>query len=192
MQNYNHIKDTIDISNESGPVTEPVSLQEMNIYLRLQGFIDDNDSTSIPEFTDDDELIEEDITCARQALEEELGVSIVTHTWRAVGATNGAGNVQLMYGPVTSITSITNSEGTEYDETDEDEVKLIGDYLKYPNDCDMTVEYEAGFSDVPKPIITEIKRMVAYMYENRGDVDGLEGYKYTSAVLKYSRKSWLV
>lgn len=191
MQNNNHIKDTIDISNESGPVTEPVTLDEMKTYLKLVGFIDDNDSTSIPEFEDDDDLLEEMITTSRQTLEEELNVSIVNHTWRAVGATNQAGNVQLKYGPVNSITSIKDSEGTAYDESDPDVVKLIGDYLKYPNDCDMTVEYEAGFSDVPKPIITEIKRMVAYMYENRGDVDGLEGYKYTSAVLKYSRKSWL-
>lgn len=191
MQNYNIIVDTKDISEESGPVTEPVSLAEMKAYLKMQGFIDDNDSTSIPEFDDDDDLIEELITNARQTLEEELRVSIIEHTWQAVGVTNLAGMVQLLYGPNIVITSIEDSEGEAYDHTDEDEVKLVGDHLKYPNACDMTVEYTAGFETVPKAIITEIKRMAAYLYEHRGDEDGLEGYKYTSNVLKYSRKPWL-
>lgn len=189
MQNYNHIKDTIDISSESGPVSEPVTLSEMKVYLRLNGFIDDNDSTSIPEFTDDDSLIEEFITSARQGLEEELGASIISHTWRAVGVTNQAGNVQLAYGPVLEITSVKDDEDNAYET---DNIKAVGDYLSKPCDCGMTVEYEAGYENVPNPLITEIKRMVTYMYENRGDVDGLQGYQYTSAALKYNRKSWLV
>lgn len=38
---YNHIYNVDDISNESGEVTEPVTLQEMKDYLRLEGFSTD-------------------------------------------------------------------------------------------------------------------------------------------------------
>lgn len=193
--NYNLIKDTLDISNESGPVTEPVSLEEMKNYLRQEGFIDDDDSTAITDFEDDDTMIEELISGNRETLEELLNVSIVSHSWRAVGATNLAGNVQLKYAPVSyknsgsiTITSILDSEGEAYDESDADVVRLVGNFLKFPNDCDMTIEYDVVVIDVPKTIKTEIMRMVAYQYENRGDVDGLTGYKYSDGIYKYSRQ----
>lgn len=189
MQNVNNILDTIDISNESGPVTEPVTLTEMKNYLRLEGFIDDNDSTSVPAFDDDDSDIEDFITEARDTLEKELNVSIIEHTWRAIGVTNEAGMVQLWYGPVTALLSVVNSEG---DTVDVDNTEIIGDHLSEPNYCNMTVEYTAGYSTIPKAIINEIKRMVAYQYEHKGDEDGLEGYKYTSNVMKHSRKAWLI
>ena len=190
MQNYNIILDTIDIS-EGSSVTEPVSLAEMKTYLRLQGFIDDNDSTAIPAFEDDDAIIEEMITAARQSLEEKLGCSIVEHTWQAIGVTNQAGNIQLKYGPVTAITAITDEKGDAYDHTDTDIVKLVGDFLKIPTDSNMTVNYTAGFTDLPKPIIVEIKRIVAWLYQHRGDEVDAEDYKCSAAVLKYSRRSWL-
>ncbi len=186
--NSNHIKDTIDISSGSGEVVEPVTLEGMKDYLRVAGFVDDSDSTSIPEFDDDDELIKEFITTARQHAEEKLNVSIINHEWSAIGVNNQCGNQQLNYGPVRSIISVKDSDEKEYDIS---RIKVIGDFLVCPNDCNMTVDYEAGFTKVPEPIITEIKRMVAYLYINRGDVDGLEGYKY-SISLKYSRRSWLV
>lgn len=193
MQNYNIILGIEDISDESGPVSEPVTLQEMKDYLRLGGFIDDNDSTSIPAFTDDDDLIEELITGSRQALEEELGVSIIEHTWKITGVTNQAGDILLPYGPVTEITSVLDSYGDAIDHTDTDKVKVQGDFLKYPNECDMVIEYTAGYTSgkLPKAIITEIKRMVAYQYENRGDVAGLQGYKFSDIVYKFNRKPWL-
>lgn len=201
MQNYNIISGIEDISDESGPASEPVTLPEMKDYLRLGGFIDDDDSTAIPEFTDDDDLIEEMITAARQALEEELGSSIIQHSWKATGVTNLAGEIQLPYGPVTEITSVLDCNGDAIDHTDSDEVKLQGDFLKYPNQEDMIIEYTAGYASgkLPKPIVVEIKRMVAYMYENRGDEvasgryrETFDGYKFTDNVSKYKRKSWLV
>jgi uncharacterized phiE125 gp8 family phage protein len=188
MQNVNFIKDTIDISDESGSVTEPVTLTEMKSYLRLVGFVDDNDSTSVDDFTDDDDMITEMITEAREFLEEELGISIVDHTWKAVGVTNVAGNVQLQYGPVKEISSILDEDG---DTVETDLIELIGDFLDEPNYCDMTVTYTAGMDTVPKSLKSEIKRIVAYYYTHRGDEDGLKGYQISSQALKYSRRSWL-
>lgn len=188
MQNYNNILDTIDITTGSGGA-EPVTLQVMKNYLKLQGFIDNNDSTSVDDFEDDDDLIEEMITAARQYLEQALGISIISHTWKAVGATNQAGYLQLRFGPVTEVTSIINCEGdaVEY----EDDTERAGDYLITPNLTGMQIEYEAGFETVPKSIISEIKRIVAYMYSHRGDEAGLDQYVITPMAKQYNRKPWL-
>lgn len=188
MQKVNHIVETIDISNESVQVEEPVTLYDMKNYLKTEGFIDDNDSSPVEDPTQDDFEIMDFITGARQELEEVLGISIVPHTWRAVGVTNQAGNIRLENGPNISITSITNSDGDAYDHEDDDKVRLTGDRLEYPNDDRMTIEYEAGYTTVPKTIIKEIKRMVAYYYEHRGDEDKIEPYKYTAGVMAYSKK----
>lgn len=189
MQNYNIILLTEDIS-EGSAVVEPVSLQEMKSYLRLDGFLDDDDSTDVPPYEDDDALIEELITSARQELEEYLNCSIISHDWRCSGVTNTAGSIQLPYGPVTELTLIEDSEGDEFDLEDTGEVKRRGDYLVYPTQEDMTVEYTAGFVIVPRAITAEIKRMVAWKYEHRGDED-VAPYQYSDGVLKYSRSSWL-
>lgn len=187
MQNYNHIVVTEEIT-EGSLGAEPISLSEMKNYLRLDGFIDDDDATAIPKFTEDDALIGELITMAREVLEEKLGVSIIEHSWRASGVTNQAGMIQLEYGPVTEITAFTDSEGDEIDFEDEDVVKRIGDYIKFPCYDDMTIEYTAGYAIIPRAVKVEIKRMVAWMYEHRGDEDKLEGYKYSDGIMRYSRR----
>lgn len=188
MQNYNLIRNTMDISSESAGSIEPATLEEVKSYLKLQGFIDDNDSTPVDDFADDDDLIEELTTTARQLLEQELGISIINKELESI-VTNLAGGQQLPYGPVRGITSITDEHG---EEIDEDNIKLRGDYLDCPRQCNMKVRYSAGYDAVPIALKTEIKRIVAYLYENRGDVDGLDGYKFSASVYAYSRGSWLV
>jgi len=181
MNNYNIILDTKDISDVSDGVAEPVSLQEMKDYLRLEGLEGVGD-----DFDFDDEKIEEFITTARQTLEETLGISIVDHTYQATGVTNQAGYIQLRYGPVKEITEVLNEDDDAYES---DDIKRVGDYLKKPCDCNMTVTYTAGWDTgkLPKPLVTEIKRMVAYMYEHLGDEDNLKGYVISDGVYKYSR-----
>lgn len=181
MNNYNIILDTKDITDVSGGPTEPVTLPVMKDYLRLEGLEGVGD-----DFDFDNDKIEEFITTARQTLEETLGISIVDHTWEATGVTNNAGHLLLKYGPVKEITSVTNESDTAYEA---DNIKRAGDYLKSPTDCSMTVTYTTGWDagKLPKPLVTEIKRMVAYMYEHVGDEDNLKGYVISDGVYKYSR-----
>jgi uncharacterized phiE125 gp8 family phage protein len=181
MNNYNIILDTKDVSDVSGPVTEPVPLTDMKDYLRLEGLEGVGD-----DFDFDDDKIEEFIATARQTLEETLGISIIQHTWQAIGVSNHAGNIQLRYGPVIALAEVLDSDDEAYDT---DNTKVYGDYLKKPGDCSMTVTYTAGYetSKIPKPLITEIKRIVAYMYEHVGDEDNLKGYVISDGVYKYSR-----
>jgi hypothetical protein len=77
---YNLLIDWEDQTNESG-LTEPVTVQEVKNYLRLEGFIDSSESIS-SEFNDDDVLIANLITSARERLEEFTGLSFIPKTWQ--------------------------------------------------------------------------------------------------------------
>jgi uncharacterized phiE125 gp8 family phage protein len=201
MQNYNHVYQVKDITDVSGDPVEPVQLDEVKSYLRLEGF-QDVDESDITEFDDDDDLIETLIVTARKKLEKLYGISIVEKTLRAV-ITNLAGDIEIPQGPVISITSLKNSEGddiTDYtitgyttDELEED----INDFvtLECPNQCKMVMVYEAGYVQVPEPLKVEILRMVAWYFTNRGDVSvrpslyGFDGFQYLTG--EYNRNSWL-
>jgi uncharacterized phiE125 gp8 family phage protein len=166
MQKYNLIISVKDITDESG-ITEPVTVDEVKNYIRLEGFIDVDESEATP-FTEDDDLIEDLITSARERLEKELGISIVTKTLRAT-FTNLCGMIEIPYGPVISVTTLTDEDATEIDE---DDYTLIGDdyqLLKSPCYENMQMTYEAGFTTVPKAIKQAILIEVAYRFINRGE-----------------------
>lgn len=182
----NLIHKVTDVTDESGDPQEPVTVGECKDYMRLQGFTD-VDQSGEEDYDDDDTLIAEFITTARMTLEEKLGVSIVPKTYEAL-INNDARMCQLPYGPVISVTGILDSDD---EATDADDIDLRGDHLYAPRQCNIRVTYTAGYDSVPKPLVTEIKRMVAYMFVHRGDEDNLEGFKYLYAN-RYSRRSWLV
>lgn len=115
--NINYSK-TIDVSDESGSITEPVTVQEVKDYLRLEGFVDAGDSTStdLSDFTYDDDLIEELITAVRERFEEICGISIVPKTLKSM-ITNVCGFIEIPYGPVSSITSLKDDDDNDLDYT---------------------------------------------------------------------------
>lgn len=160
--NYNMIHSVEDISDESGEVTEPVTLAEMKDYLRLAGFDESG------EFTFDDSLIESMITGARERMEIYTDCSLVQKRISAV-ITNLCGNISLPAGPVTGTVTAVDSEGEDIVQTD---IKLIGTKfpdLKEPLQAEMTLTYDAGYASLPKGLKNAIMAEVAYRYENRGD-----------------------
>jgi uncharacterized phiE125 gp8 family phage protein len=190
--NYNAIISVSDVSDESGVITEPVTLQEMKDYMRTGGFVDVDESTSdnISGGTFDDDLITEMITACRQLMEEKAGISIVSHTWEAV-ITNLCGMQEIPYGPVISITSLFDDEETEITS---DNYKIVGNkwkYIKSPCYKNMVLTYTAGWDVLPKSIKLDLMRLVAYMYENRGEDQSIA--KFASQLVKsYSRKTPIV
>lgn len=146
--------------------TEPLTVQEVKDYLRLEGFIDDSESLS-SDFDDDDTLISELITSARLGLEEFTGLSFIPKTWK-IEFTNLAGDFKIPFGPVTEITSLTDSD---------DDLTAITEYtttidlkkLKTPLQADMIMTYEAGYSVLPKKLKEAMLKEVAYRYTHRGD-----------------------
>lgn len=144
-------------------VTEPLTLQEVKDYLRLEGYLDPSDSIST-EFDDDDSLIEDLITSARESLELFTGLSFVAKTWQ-IEFDNPLGWFELPNGPVTSITSVENSSGDDVTYTATIDLAKI----KTPCLLEMQAEYEAGYDVLPVALKQAILAEVAYRYIHRGD-----------------------
>lgn len=187
---------TIDIS--TGDITEPVTVQELKDYLRLEGFIDDGESTSdsLSDFDYDDGLIADIITSARGIIEKRCGISCVPKTLKSL-ITNMCGNIEIPEGPVSSITSLTDSSGDAIAPGDYQIRGFFGDFpeLEYPCQSNMVMIYEAGYGAaecpaLPKGLKMDIRRLAGYMYLNRGDDAKIEAFSYQLAG-KYSRKTWL-
>ena len=209
MEKYNLLIDVQDVTADSD-TTEPVTVQEVKDYLRLEGFIDDSDSLST-DFTDDDTLIGELITSAREGLEEWTGLSFIPKTWE-IEFTNLAGNFVIPFGPENSITSLTDLAGnfvipfgpvnsiTSLTDSDDDltaitvyTLTIDNAKLKTPLQADMIMTYEAGYSVLPKRLKEAILKEVAYRYTHRGDEE-LRGVCYDAINLAAPFKSvgtWL-
>lgn len=162
--NYNIAYDPEDITDESGGIEEPVTLEEVKNAMRLEGW----DESGELDF--DDALILEMITSARQWVEVRTDQSLIPKTLRAV-ITNGVGRVNLRGGPVTGTVTIVDSEETAIVS---DDIKLIGikfPELKEPIGEDMVATYDAGYTadNIPKGLKMAIIVHVIENYENRGD-----------------------
>lgn len=169
--NFNLVHSVEDISEDSGPAAEPVTLQEVKDYLRLEGFSADDDSPA-DEFDFDDTLIERIIVAGRQWCEAKTGCSLVTKLINAY-VTNLSGRLSVPAGPVTGTITAVNSDG---DAIDSESIKVVGTKfpeLVLPKQADMTLTYEAGYTPttIPKGLKMAILAYCAAVYENRGDED---------------------
>ena len=161
---YNHIYSVDNISSESGEVSEPVTLEEMKKYLRLEG-----DDSPGDEFDFDDELIQDMITEGRVWVEQYTGLHLVEKSLQVV-LLNQAGMTE-MPGPVTGTIVIKNEDATTIDSAT---YKFIGsDFPKLvtPFDGRLTLTYDAGYTPAtcPKGLKNAIKAYVAYAFEHRGE-----------------------
>ena len=185
---YNLLIDWDDQTAESG-INEPLTVEEVKNYLRLEGFIDNSESIS-SDFDDDDAIIETLIRSARERIEEFTGLSLIPKTWE-IEFTNLAGNFEIPFGPVNTIINVKDDEGDSIS-TDDFEVSLNGRLLKTPKYENMTMLYEAGFINLPKGLKDAMYKEVAYRYINRGDenVDGMSREAMNLAA-KYKTVNWL-
>jgi uncharacterized phiE125 gp8 family phage protein len=185
--NYNLVHSIEDISSGSGEIVEPVTLEEMKAYLRLEGW----DSSG--EFDFDDALILSMITDARIFCEKKTGCSLIPKTIAAY-ITNGLGMLSLPAGPVTGTVSIVNEADITIDPAT---IKLFGTkfpQLKLPIGKLMVATYEAGYSGIdesgganpiPEGLRNAIKAHVAENYEHRGDEqDTIPAFKMAATLCK--------
>lgn len=185
---YNLLIDWQDQTNESG-ITEPVSVAEVKQYLRLEGFIDSTESLS-SDFDDDDQIIADLITSARERLEDYTGLSFVPKTLE-IEFTNLAGNFEIPFGPVNEILYLKDDEGDSIS-TDDFTVSFNKRVLKSPKYENMTLQYEAGYASLPKGLKDAIYKEVAYRYIQRGD-ENVDGLSREAMVLasKYKTANWI-
>jgi hypothetical protein len=105
--------------------------------------------------------------------------------------TNLAGGFEIPFGPVTTILYLRDSEGDSIS-TDDFEVSLNGRILKDPKWQNMTMQYECGYSVLPKGLKEAVMKEVAYRYINRGD-ENVDGLSREAMVLasKYKTANWI-
>lgn len=157
---YNRRKPSIkDIYKvEAEDVTEPVTLTDMKAYLKV-------------DFDDDDAVITDLISACRAALEEFCAISIVPKTITLTA--EWGGEWELPYGPVTEVTSVESRTSNTYEtQTVDENYYLDGEsFLSLrTNSCARSkIIYETGYTTVPKDLILDLKRIVAYCYVHRGD-----------------------
>jgi hypothetical protein len=181
--NYNAVISVEDVTDDSGVITEPVSLTEVKNYMRLDGFVDDGESTFDDDF--DDSLLEIMIPAARQYFEESCGLSLIRKTFEAV-LVNLCGRIEIPYGPIVSVTTLLDSEGVEI--TDYVTTGNMWKNLISPCYKDMTITYEAGYETIPPAMKLDLLRLIVYMYENRGEDSNIKEFS-SQLTSKWSRKT---
>lgn len=149
------------------PVSEPLSLAQAKLYLRV-------------DHSADDTLISDLITAARGGAETWLRRSLMTQSWKLAYDDYIPEMVMLPMGPVNDITSISaiDRDGT---------TSVVDDALYYLNaakdtlvlDSDVfshrvEIVYSAGYgdaSDVPPAITQGLLAHIAAMYDARGEAE---------------------
>lgn len=151
MVSYNSV---LDIQFNDGDVVEPVQLTEAKDFCRI-------------DIGTDDTLITAIITAARMQCEKYIGVGFISREVTAI-LNNENGGIYLPYGPVGEILSVTNSKG--------DTLVLDTDYtisglefyrLLTPKETDITIDYSAGYAELPEGLKLGLLNAIYYMYDNR-------------------------
>ncbi|HEX4875156.1 MAG TPA: head-tail connector protein [Chitinophagaceae bacterium] len=143
--------------------SEPVSLQTAKDWLRVTS-------------SDDDTIITSLITVARKRIEKYTTRSLVAKTIVLTGRLTHY--FKLPYAPINSVSQVRVLQGQEvdtgvndWDTLDADEYQLVGYYDKY-----FKPQYEGTYeityttlADSDEGLLTDLKRVLLWMYENRGD-----------------------
>jgi hypothetical protein len=142
-------------ANDVVIVTEPITTDEAKDWLKV-------------EVSDDDILIGALITAARQACEGYVGMSFVERTITAI-VKNELGNVRLPYGPTGFITAMYDVDGNAL--TDYTVTGVSAKRISAPISSYLQVVYSAGYFMLPKQFKTAVLMQLAWMYQNRGDIE---------------------
>jgi uncharacterized phiE125 gp8 family phage protein len=148
----NYVQD-VQVTQEL--VMEPVTLTEAKLWMKIG-------------FSDDDSVISGLITTARTLLEKHTGLSLGSKTIRTMIDVCDDW-VDLPYGPVATITSVSEIlvDGTTEALTVDDDYVLVNRRLRMFNPGLYSIVYTTE-QTVPEGLKSDIYRLVAYMYQNRG------------------------
>jgi uncharacterized phiE125 gp8 family phage protein len=129
---------------------EPVTLQEAKDYMRISS-------------ESENDLIEELITSARERIEKYTGLSLGLKTLKAYWFYFHV-PAEIPYGPITAINSVVDDNDVELEYTARGlQYKTLEAYSTQG----LAIEYEAGFTIVPKGLKLAILKQVSTDYENR-------------------------
>lgn len=144
-----------DIEVTTDLIAEPVSLTEVKAWVKIS-------------FSEDDLIIDDLIVTARKILEGFTGLSFGVKTLTAYMCIEDKW-LDLPYGPVLAITSITRIDGIGSTDVlvSGSDYELVGRRVIMNQEGEFKIIYTTSFN-VPESLKTDIKKLVAYMYANRG------------------------
>ena len=138
---------------QKNPITEPVTLQEVKDYLKI-------------DFSDEDTLIESLITSARQKCERLLGLCLVDTEVNALYQSGGT-MIELGYSNIKS----DGSGGYVINGLDSNDTLRGAGVQKWvkTDKKELEISYTSGFDKMPQWAKTGVLKQIAWDYENRGD-----------------------
>lgn len=135
-------------------IAEPLTVAELKLWMKIT-------------FTDDDVLIGELISSAREYLENYTGLSLAQREITVVA--NVDDDFDLPYGPVQNITSVYKRWSNSWVEADVDvDYEQIEGIFRPYFEGMYKITYIGGYSDLPFALEQDIKKLVGYGYQNRG------------------------
>lgn len=147
----------------TAPASEPVSLEQARLHLRLDQ-------------TQEDTLLTSLITAARMLVESQTARALITQHWQTIAKTSAAHTLALPLSPVQAVASVFAREDGNETELAASEWRLEGDVLHFTNHGEgqqMRIMFRAGYGDdatsVPAPLRQAILQMTAHWFENRGE-----------------------
>lgn len=156
----------------TGPLDEPVTLDEARAHLRL-------------DVSDEDGLLTALLTAARAVLEAETRRAFITQGWRLVLDAWPGATVALPLAPVSAVTAVTlnDADGPRIVATSLYETALDGDSPRltplagWPQPTrrvgGIAIDFTAGYGGadtVPAPLKQAILLLAAHWFENREPV----------------------
>ena len=153
------------LSRVLAPASEPLTLKETKLYLRL-------------DTSHEDALISDLIVAARMQAEQYLRRSLITQSWQVEYDMKGEVYFPLPLGPVQSITSVSSIDGNGDSQILSASTYALTvakdaiQFLMFTSASRIEVIYVAGYGDataVPRPIKLGMLAHIAAMYDVRGD-----------------------
>ena len=150
-------------------VVEPITLETAKGYLHVG-------------YDDEDDLIKDIITAAREWAEEFTGVGLVPASVRCTVNCPYQQSIELRYGPVTTLPTQVLASNIQTGEFPR--IKNIGGRVD--------VSYQSGYTTIPKGLKMGILAKIANLFENRGDKAPEPDTQAQKLLTKYKRvTAWL-
>ncbi len=165
----------------SGPDTEPVSLEEAKLHLRVDG-------------DQDDGLIAALIVSAREIAEKHLNRALVRQQWRMVRDQWPAGALRFPFAPLIAVDAVRVADAAGDFQILAPDIFIVNSHAEpglmvlksgalWPRpgqkiagiEIDFTAGYGDSWNDVPAAIRQGLLQRIAHFYETRGAEGDIPG-----------------